>query len=241
MNYYTRHIGDYLKDTSHLSLLEHGVYTRLLDVYYNREKPFADAAEACKLIGARTAPERVTVSRVLAEYFAAAADGWRQKRCDEEVEKYQEKVAINRAVGGQGGRPKKTVTVPENNHDGSGAETMTVQNGNPPNPNTQEPIANSQEKTKAKAVAVAPPDWLDAAAWASFLEFRKEKKAAMSPTAQKLCIAELDRLRAAGCEPVAVINQSIVNGWKGVFELKNRSQPQIPKAPHVPRPTVEAA
>jgi uncharacterized protein YdaU (DUF1376 family) len=32
VNYYERHIGDYLKDTAHLSLLEHGIYTRLLDV-----------------------------------------------------------------------------------------------------------------------------------------------------------------------------------------------------------------
>ena len=31
MNYHKRHIGDYLKDTAHLSLLEH-VYARLLDV-----------------------------------------------------------------------------------------------------------------------------------------------------------------------------------------------------------------
>ena len=46
MNYYERHIGDYLKDTSHLSLLEHGVYTRLMDVYYTKETgiPKEDAA-----------------------------------------------------------------------------------------------------------------------------------------------------------------------------------------------------
>ena len=42
MNYYKRHIGDYLKDTAHLSLLEHGVYARLLDVYYTRETAIPD-------------------------------------------------------------------------------------------------------------------------------------------------------------------------------------------------------
>ena len=48
MNYYERHIGDYLKDTAHLSLLEHGVYSRLLDVYYTRESPIP-AADAERL------------------------------------------------------------------------------------------------------------------------------------------------------------------------------------------------
>jgi hypothetical protein len=43
VNYYERHIGDYLKDTAHLSLLEHGIYTRLLDVYYTRECPIPKA------------------------------------------------------------------------------------------------------------------------------------------------------------------------------------------------------
>ena len=43
MNYYERHIGDYLKDTAHLSLLEHGIYGRLLDIYYTREEPIPEA------------------------------------------------------------------------------------------------------------------------------------------------------------------------------------------------------
>lgn len=28
MNYYERHLGDYARDTGHLSIMEHGVYTR---------------------------------------------------------------------------------------------------------------------------------------------------------------------------------------------------------------------
>ena len=37
MNYYQRHIGDYARDTGHLSLLEHGVYMVLLDYHYASE------------------------------------------------------------------------------------------------------------------------------------------------------------------------------------------------------------
>jgi hypothetical protein len=31
MKFYQRHLGDYARDTAHLSLLEHGVYSVLLD------------------------------------------------------------------------------------------------------------------------------------------------------------------------------------------------------------------
>jgi uncharacterized protein YdaU (DUF1376 family) len=54
MHHYPRHIGDYLAATAHLSLLEHGVYARLLDVYYSRETPIPDE-QAERLCGARTA------------------------------------------------------------------------------------------------------------------------------------------------------------------------------------------
>ncbi len=39
MNYYRHHIGDYRSNTSHLSLLEHGIYRQLLDTYYLSEGP----------------------------------------------------------------------------------------------------------------------------------------------------------------------------------------------------------
>lgn len=134
MNYYERHIGDYLKDTAHLSLLEHGVYARLLDVYYTREQPFAPG-EAARLVGARTKEERAAVESVLAEFFV---DG-RQARCDREIERYQARVEHNQRVGKLGGRPKKTQTQtePDDNPPGSFLEPEP----NPPSlqsPDTRE-------------------------------------------------------------------------------------------------------
>jgi len=38
VNYYKRHLGDYAKDTRHLSMMEHGAYGILLDHYYATEK-----------------------------------------------------------------------------------------------------------------------------------------------------------------------------------------------------------
>jgi len=79
VNYYERHIGDYLKDTAHLSLLEHGVYTRLMDVYYTREGAIP-AKEVARLIGARSKDEREARAAVLAEFFVLEDGLHRQER-----------------------------------------------------------------------------------------------------------------------------------------------------------------
>jgi uncharacterized protein YdaU (DUF1376 family) len=90
LNYYERHIGDYLKDTAHLSLLEHGIYGRLLDIYYTREEPIPEA-QVMRLVGARSDEERTSVRDVLNEFFNREGDVWRHNRCDYEIERYQDK------------------------------------------------------------------------------------------------------------------------------------------------------
>lgn len=98
MNYYRRHIGDYLKDTSHLSLLEHGVYTRLMDVYYTREAPIPEGG-AARLIGARSPEEREALESVLREFFQLEGKLWYQSRCDEEIAAHEDYAASQSAKG----------------------------------------------------------------------------------------------------------------------------------------------
>jgi uncharacterized protein YdaU (DUF1376 family) len=86
VNFYKRHIGDYIKDAGHLSLLEHGVYCRLLDVYYTREAPIPEA-KAARLIGAKSKDEVQAVQSVLDEFFTLEDGHWHQKRADEEIGK----------------------------------------------------------------------------------------------------------------------------------------------------------
>lgn len=89
MNYYEKHLGDYLKNAAHLTLLEHGVYSRLMDVYYVHEAAIP-AAKAARLIAARTKEELAALELVLQEFFELRDDGcWHQSRCDEAIEAYQ--------------------------------------------------------------------------------------------------------------------------------------------------------
>ena len=59
MNYYEHHLGDYVRDTAHLSMLEDAAYRRLLDAYYIREAPLpTDVRDCCKPARAQSKPER---------------------------------------------------------------------------------------------------------------------------------------------------------------------------------------
>ena len=118
MNFYKHHLGDYAIATSHLTWDEDMAYTRLIRVYYQSERPIP-RDQAYRLSRATTPVQRRAVDTVLAEFFTLEDDGYHQKRCDQELGQATIKAAKNREVGNLGGRPKKTIMVSENNHDGS--------------------------------------------------------------------------------------------------------------------------
>ena len=65
---------------------------------------------------------------------------------------------------------------------------------------------------------MAAPEWLDANAWVEWCGYRHGRK--WTPRAAELAIAKLAELRAAGHDPRLVIEQSIANGWTGLFPIK---------------------
>jgi uncharacterized protein YdaU (DUF1376 family) len=89
VNYYERHLGDYAKDAGHLSMLEHGAYTLLLDRYYTTEQPIP-ADQAHRVCRARTKEERAAVDAVLAEFFVLVDGAWKSGRADREIAQYLE-------------------------------------------------------------------------------------------------------------------------------------------------------
>lgn len=89
MYYYQHHIGDYRRDTGHLTLLEHGIYRQLLDLYYITEKPLD--ANALRLISARTPDEQDATRLVLKEFFILENGAYIHKRCEDEISRFHEK------------------------------------------------------------------------------------------------------------------------------------------------------
>lgn len=53
-----------------------------------------------------------------------------------------------------------------------------------------------------------------------FIDYRKQSGSKMTDRAIKLLMTELDKLASKDEEKIAILEQSIMNGWKGVFELK---------------------
>lgn len=85
------------------------------------------------------------------------------------------------------------------------------ENPNPnPNPN---PIRESIPEKTAFEKAID-----------DFGEFRKKIKKPLTDRAKQLLICELDKLASDDNTKIEIINQSIVNGWQGVFPLKKQSQ-----------------
>lgn len=72
--------------------MEHGIYGRLLDIYYSREGAIP-AEQAARLVGARTEEEKAAVDCVLTEFFDLGPAGWTQSRCDAEIDRFHHKQA----------------------------------------------------------------------------------------------------------------------------------------------------
>jgi uncharacterized protein YdaU (DUF1376 family) len=143
VNYYPHHIGDYDAATAHLTWLQDMAYMRLMRLYYRTETPIpADIHRAFVLVRATKPAERQAVKDVLEEFFVLEADGWHQKRCDEELRKASEKSAKARAAA------QRSVSIRSSGRSTDAQRTLNGStNGRSTDvelTNNQEPITNNQ-------------------------------------------------------------------------------------------------
>lgn len=83
----------------------------------------------------------------------------------------------------------------------------------------EETFKHSNIQTEKKKEVVAPvalPAWMPLETWDSFLGTRKK----VTAHASKLLVSQLEKLKEGGDDPKEVLEQSIMNGWKGLFPLK---------------------
>lgn len=123
MNYVEFYPGDYMRDTAHLSLMEHGAYVLLLLHYYATEKPLPnDNPTLFRIARSMGETEKEAVIRVADEFFPVSSeDGLRHNaRADRETSKARTRVESARENGKKGGRPPK----PKNNPTLSETETQ---------------------------------------------------------------------------------------------------------------------
>ena len=60
-----------------------------------------------------------------------------------------------------------------------------------------------------------------------FIKFRKNAKKPMTDNAVKLLINKLNKFTTNVNEQIEILNQSIMNGWTGIYELKQDAKKPV--------------
>jgi uncharacterized protein YdaU (DUF1376 family) len=128
------YVADYLADTSHLTVTEHGAYLLLIMHYWRNCGLPADEGKLARIVKC-TAKEWAQIRDTIAEFFD---EDWSHKRIDEELASARASIERNRINGRKGGRPKKGNPPgnPEETHRVTQTEPSGYPKHNPPgNPN----------------------------------------------------------------------------------------------------------
>ena len=99
MNFYKHYIGDYQRDTGHLSLTEHGAYRLMLDAFYATGKPLpADKRALYRLVRAGSRQDRLAVDSVAAQFWETADGGLVNRRACVEIARAEKQAEVNRQI-----------------------------------------------------------------------------------------------------------------------------------------------
>lgn len=213
MHYYKFNISDWHLATSHLSLEEEAVYFKLVNFYYDSERPIPLETKSV-IRRLRLGNYMDMVDSVLDEFFVPQADGWHHNRCDDEIQKYHHKAEVNQKVGKLGGRPKKI-----NDLDNNPKITQSVSENNPQKTLTtnQEPLTNNHKKTTPKVVT---PEGVSDDLWNDFLVYRKRLKAPITDRVLARLVKEANLAKM----PLSEVLETIMfKGWRS-FEASWATQ-----------------
>jgi uncharacterized protein YdaU (DUF1376 family) len=98
LHYYQFNIGDYRRDTIHLTLIEHGIYRQLLDSYYLNEGPITKSEdELMRSLCVRNADEQEAFRRVVKEFFIEVDGTLIHRGCDKVIDQFHRKSDSARA------------------------------------------------------------------------------------------------------------------------------------------------
>jgi hypothetical protein len=79
------------------------------------------------------------------------------------------------------------------------------------------------------SLALSPlPDWVPKEPWDDWTDMRKRQHRALTPRAIKLAVSTLAKLKAEGHDPKAVLEQSTLNSWQGLFEVRTNGNGHRP-------------
>jgi len=232
LHYFSFNIPDYRAKTSHLSDDEDLAYRRLTEEYYLEESALPNDVE--KLSRKIRMPSKISaVESVLKEFFFLGEDGlWHKNRCDNAIASYK-KLQKSGKIGGKKRVKNQTlakgtltdpcITLQATNNQ----EPITKKESKketPTSPTSEGILPFKKESKKFDVEKIPLPDWLPSETWIDFCRHRVFLKKPMSERAAKLALMQLSKFKAKGKNPIDIINQSIMRGWAGLFEIKENFQ-----------------
>lgn len=199
MNYWKRHIGDYARDTAHLSQGQVGAYDLLLDWYYANERPLpSDPEDVYRITRAFTKDERKNAAKARAFFDA---DG-RHKRCDEEIAARRKQAETNREIGKLGGRPKVN-----GNRIGFDSDTEIEPNDNP----SHKPLTSKEQEISTAIAVEGKTDVLPNCPVQGIVELYHQLLPEL-PRIRKLTKGRADQIRARWREDLTDLDD-----WRAYF------------------------
>lgn len=219
MNYWERHIGDYARDTAHLTMIEHGAYSLLLDRYYATERPIP-ADQVHRLARARTRDEKAAVDSVLAEFFVLIGGEWHHNRADREIEKASGRINAAKENGKKGGRPRKQTETQEKPNGfplGSDLKTQTKALHTPDTKHQTPEVSADADTAPSKPASLRVPDLVALGVpeqvATAYLHIRKTKRG--GPLTE-LALAGIKREAAkAGMTLAQALTRCVERSWVG--------------------------
>ncbi len=214
----------YLADTRHLTTAQHGAYILMLMTAWRSTDCTLpnDDVYLARICGMDKRTWKGNKDTLLAFWQVTSDAKLFQKRLKDERKYVEQKRNINVAAGKSSALKRKERHSAPVQPDVNGTSTPT------PTP------LSSIDKSISDA-----PEGVLKETWDGYIEVRKKLKAANTDYAISLVISELQKLKAQGFDPQAVVEQSIRKSWKDVFKISDQYGAKPAAATETPKPITD--
>jgi uncharacterized protein YdaU (DUF1376 family) len=151
MNFFKLYIGDYQRDTAHLSVTEHGAYLLMLQHYYATERPLPTGKALHRMLRAQDKAEREAIDAIVERFWKETPDGLVNERADGEITKARAQADTNRQIAVAREAKRKDTRTP---HERSTNRTTNDE----PNHSHSHSVAKLPQE-RSPSGSRLPPDW----------------------------------------------------------------------------------
>ena len=201
-------VADFLAKTLDLDAKETGAYMLLLMAMWTHGGSLPDDQKKLQRV-ARIGREWPKVWAAIAHYFTARDGRVYQDRLTEELQKVNAKREVNAHAGSLGGRAKAL----KDKEPSLANATVSLQHSEPEPDKKKEDTKVSKKGCSVRSVLLS---FLREETADAYIAHRKAKRAKLTERAAQLIAKKL----AGHPDPDSVIENSIMNGWTGVFPDK---------------------